>query len=219
MSELVTILHLCYNQRNSFPELYLMRLNDDMIVKALKGGEISIDPTPDESLISGVSVDLHLGGEFRVFEAYYAPSIDLSGSREEIGNVINQVMSDTIKPGPGELFVLQPGEFALGATSESVTLSPDIVGWLDGRSSLARLGLMVHATAHRIDPGWSGNIVLEFYNAGKMPLGLKAGMVICAINFEKLPYAALKPYNKRKDAKYQSQQGAVASRISEDSGK
>ena len=91
-----------------------MRLNDDMIVKALKGGEISIDPTPDESLISGVSVDLHLGGEFRVFEAYYAPSIDLSGSREEIGNVINQVMSDTIKPGPGELFVLQPGEFALG---------------------------------------------------------------------------------------------------------
>ena len=190
MTESVTVSYLCYNRLNSFPELYLMRLNDDMIVKALKGGEISIDPTPD-----------------------------LSGSREEIGNVINQVMSDTIKPGPGELFVLQPGEFALGATSESVTLSPDIVGWLDGRSSLARLGLMVHATAHRIDPGWSGNIVLEFYNAGKMPLGLKAGMVICAINFEKLPYAAVKPYNKRKDAKYQSQQGAVASRISEDSGK
>ena len=68
MTESPTALCLCYNQANSFPELYLMRLNDDMIVKALKGGEISIDPTPDESLISGVSVDLHLGGEFRVFE-------------------------------------------------------------------------------------------------------------------------------------------------------
>ncbi len=71
-------------------------------------------------------------------------------------------------------------------TLESVTLPADLVGWLDGRSSLARLGLMVHVTAHRIDPGWSGCIVLEFYNSGKLPLALRPGMLIGALSFEPL---------------------------------
>lgn len=71
-------------------------------------------------------------------------------------------------------------------TFESVTLPADLVGWLDGRSSLARLGLMVHVTAHRIDPGWSGRIVLEFFNAGKLPLALRPGMMIGALSFEPL---------------------------------
>ena len=78
-------------------------------------------------------------------------------------------MSDEIVLDEGEAFFLHPGELALAITYEKVTLPADIVGWLDGRSSLARLGLMVHVTAHRIDPGWSGNIVLEFYNSGKLP--------------------------------------------------
>lgn len=72
-------------------------------------------------------------------------------------------------------------------TLESVTLPADLVGWLDGRSSLARLGLMVHVTAHRIDPGWSGCIVLEFYNSGKLPLALRPGMLIGALSFERSP--------------------------------
>ena len=94
---------------------------------------------------------------------------------------------------------------------------PDnIVGWLDGRSSLARLGLMVHVTAHRIDPGWSGNIVLEFFNSGKLPLALKPMMKIGALSFELLSQAAEKPYNARQDAKYKGQMGADASRISAD---
>ena len=91
-----------------------------------------------------------------------------------------------------------------------------IVGWLDGRSSLARLGLMVHATAHRIDPGWQGKIVLEFFNSGKLPLALRPKMTIGALNFERLNTAVSKPYNTRKNAKYKDQQEAVASRISQD---
>lgn len=105
---------------------------------------------------------------------------------------------------------------ALGVTYESVTLPADVVGWLDGRSSLARLGLMVHVTAHRIDPGWSGQIVLEFYNSGKLPLALRPKMKIAALNFEAMSGKAARPYNKRVDAKYKGQQGAVASRISQD---
>ncbi len=85
-------------------------------------------------------------------------------------------------------------------TYESVTLPADLVGWLDGRSSLARLGLMVHVTAHRIDPGWSGCIVLEFYNSGKLPLALRPGMPIGALSFEPLSGPAARPYNRREDA-------------------
>ncbi len=85
-----------------------------------------------------------------------------------------------------------------------------------GCSSLARLGLMVHVTAHRIDPGWSGCIVLEFYNSGKLPLALRPGMLIGALSFEPLSGPAARPYNRREDAKYRNQQGAVASRIDKD---
>ena len=102
-------------------------------------------------------------------------------------------------------------------THESVTLPDDLIGWLDGRSSLARLGLMVHATAHRIDPGWSGQIVLECFNAGKLPLAMRPGMTVGAINLEELSSPALRPYNKRVNAKYKGQTGALASRIGQDS--
>ena len=116
----------------------------------------------------------------------------------------------------GADFVLHPGELALGITLEAITLPDDLVGWLDGRSSLARLGLMVHVTAHRIDPGWSGNIVLEFFNSGKLPLALRPGMAIGAMSFETLTGPARRPYTTRDDAKYRGQSGPLASRISED---
>ena len=103
-----------------------------------------------------------------------------------------------------------------GPKEESVKLPANIIGWLDGRSSLARLGLMVHVTAHRIDPGWEGKIVLEFYNSGKLPLALRPNMVIGALSFEVLSGPAARPYTSRKDAKYKHQQNAVASRINED---
>ncbi|PJE80381.1 dCTP deaminase [invertebrate metagenome] len=193
-----------------------MRLCDRDIEQYLKDGKIVISPLPDSSKISGVSVDLTLGNSFRAFKGYAGPYVDLSGSRESITARLDQVMSDEIVLEGDRAFFLHPGELALAITHESVTLSDDIVGWLDGRSSLARLGLMVHVTAHRIDPGWSGKIVLEFFNGGKLPLALRPGMCIGAINFETLSGPAQRPYNKRGDAKYCGQSSAVASRIAEE---
>ncbi|MGJ8693873.1 MAG: dCTP deaminase [Thalassotalea sp.] len=193
-----------------------MRLCDKDIEKSIEQGQITILPKPDSSMISGVSVDIRLGNEFRVFQDHTAPYIDLSGPREEMQKAMNNVMSDEIVIPDGEAFFLHPGELALAVTYESVTLPDNIVGWLDGRSSLARLGLMVHVTAHRIDPGWSGQIVLEFYNSGKLPLALRPKMKIAALNFETMSDSAARPYNKRVDAKYKGQIGAVASRISQD---
>ncbi|WP_448549909.1 dCTP deaminase [Thalassotalea fusca] len=193
-----------------------MRLCDRDITNLIEQGHIAISPKPDATMISGVSVDIRLGNEFRVFQDHTAPYIDLSGPREEVQKAMNSVMSEEIVIPDGEAFFLHPGELALAVTYESVTLPDDIVGWLDGRSSLARLGLMVHVTAHRIDPGWSGQIVLEFYNSGKLPLALRPKMKIAALNFETMSGKAERPYNKRDDAKYKGQMGAVASRISQD---
>ncbi len=193
-----------------------MRLCDTDIERHLDEGKIVIEPRPGVERISGVSVDVLLGNEFRVFRDHTAPYIDLSGPSSEMADAIDRVMSDEIHIPDGEAFYLHPGQLALAVTYESVTLPADLVGWLDGRSSLARLGLMVHVTAHRIDPGWSGCIVLEFYNSGKLPLALRPGMPIGALSFEPLSGPAARPYNRREDAKYRDQQGAVASRIDKD---
>jgi dCTP deaminase len=193
-----------------------MRLCDKDIEQYLDDEVIIIVPKPDSSMVSGVSVDIRLGNEFRVFQDHTAPYIDLSAPKAEVQQAMNSIMSDEIHIPDGDAFFLHPGELALAVTYESVTLPDNIVGWLDGRSSLARLGLMVHVTAHRIDPGWSGQIVLEFYNSGKLPLALRPKMKIAALNFETMSASALRPYNKRQDAKYRDQKGAVASRISED---
>lgn len=193
-----------------------MRLCDTDIIKHLQDGHIKIDPSPIEEQVSGVTVDVRLGSKFRVFEAHNAPFIDLSGPKTEVQAALDRVMSDEIDIADGESFFLHPGELAIAVTLESISLPANIVGWLDGRSSLARLGLMVHVTAHRIDPGWSGNIVLEFFNSGKLPLALKPGMKIGAISFEMLSGHAIRPYNSRTDAKYRNQDGAIASRISGD---
>jgi len=193
-----------------------MRLCDRDIIDAFDQGYITVDPRPPVESVSGVSVDLRLGNRFRTFSSHTTPFIDLSGDRSEVDQAIEKVMSDEITIEDHKEFFLHPGELALGITYESVTLPDDIVAWLDGRSSLARLGLMVHVTAHRIDPGWSGNIVLEFYNSGKLPLALRPGMSIGAVSFERMSGPADRPYRKRTDAKYRDQSGPVASRISED---
>ncbi|MFW8589386.1 dCTP deaminase [Glaciecola sp. 2405UD65-10] len=190
-----------------------MRLCDTDIKKHLAAGDINIVPAPSEQSISGLTVDVTLGSKFRVFEDHFAPFIDLSGPKAEVQAALDTVMSDEIDIKEGKSFFLHPGELAIAVTHESVTLPANMVGWLDGRSSLARLGLMVHVTAHRIDPGWSGNIVLEFFNSGKLPLALKPGMKIGALSFELLSGFAEQPYNSRNDAKYRGQDGAVASRI------
>ncbi len=193
-----------------------MRLCDTDILKLLAEKKLQIDPMPADDMVSGLTVDLRLGNSFRVFQDHAAPFIDLSGPKTEVSTALESVMSEEIVLEDEQAFFLHPGELALSVTYESVTLPDDIVGWLDGRSSLARLGLMVHVTAHRIDPGWSGRIVLEFYNSGKLPLALRPMMKIGALSFEMLSGPAAKPYNKRDDAKYKNQQDAVASRINHD---
>ncbi|KIO35028.1 dCTP deaminase [Shewanella sp. cp20] len=193
-----------------------MRLTDLEIEACLDDGSIILEPRPSNDAINGVSVDVKLGDQFRVFQDHTAPYIDLSGPKAEVQAALDRVMSDKIVIPEGEAFFLHPGELALAVTHESLTLPADIVGWLDGRSSLARLGLMVHVTAHRIDPGWQGKIVLEFYNSGKLPLALKPMMTIGALNFQRLSSPVARPYNQRESAKYRDQQEALASRISQD---
>ncbi|MEG7366682.1 dCTP deaminase [Serratia marcescens] len=193
-----------------------MRLCDRDIEAWLDSEKLVISPRPPLERINGATVDVRLGNQFRVFRGHTAPFINLSGPKDEVSAALDRVMSDEIVLPEGEAFFLHPGELALAVTFESVTLPNDLVGWLDGRSSLARLGLMVHVTAHRIDPGWHGRIVLEFYNSGKLPLALRPGMLIGALSFEPLSGPAARPYNSRQDAKYRDQQGAVASRIDKD---
>lgn len=193
-----------------------MRLCDQDIEAWLDKGWLAIEPRPPVERINGATVDVRLGNGFRTFRGYTASYIDLSGPKAEVAASLERVMSDEIILAADEAFFLHPGELALAVTLESVTLPDNLVGWLDGRSSLARLGLMVHVTAHRIDPGWHGRIVLEFFNSGKLPLALRPGMLIGALSFEPLSRASARPYNQRQDAKYCNQQSAVASRIDKD---
>ena len=169
-----------------------MRLCDRDIEAWLDEGRLSINPRPPVERINGATVDVRLGNKFRTFRGHTAAFIDLSGPKDEVSAALDRVMSDEIVLDEGEAFYLHPGELALAVTLESVTLPADLVGWLDGRSSLARLGLMVHVTAHRIDPGWSGCIVLEFYNSVSCH-GAASGHVNYALSFEPLSGPAARP--------------------------
>ena len=193
-----------------------MRLSDVDIEQKIASGDIIIDPPPGHDAIAGISVDLRLDHRFRVFNNNSVTHLDLSGDRDQLNRDIDRIMSKEIEIPKDEALYIHPGELILGATMESVSIPDNLVGWLDGRSSLARLGLMVHVTAGRIDPGWEGQIVLEFYNNGKLPLALRPEMVICAMSFETLSSPAKRPYNKRENAKYRGQKGAVFSRIAKD---
>ncbi|BAC24683.1 dcd [Wigglesworthia glossinidia endosymbiont of Glossina brevipalpis] len=185
-----------------------MRLCDRDIEIWLKKNKLIITPRPSKDRINGATVDLKLWNKFRIFESYNAAYIDfdlISSLKNNNSNSWNYNMTNEIKISEKEKFFLHPGELVLALTLESITIPDNLIGWLDGRSSLARFGLMVHATSHRIDPGWSGNIVLEFYNSGKLPILLRPNMIIGSISFELLTNSAIRPYNKKKNAKYLNQ--------------
>ncbi|QCI20849.1 dCTP deaminase [Buchnera aphidicola (Hyperomyzus lactucae)] len=190
-----------------------MRLCDKDIEEWLKRKELIITPYPKKELIHGVTVDIHLGNKFRFFYDHARSCIDLSNSKINTALALKEVMSNEIIFSQEKPFFLHPGSLVLSSTFENVTIPNNLVGWLDGRSSLARLGLMIHATAHRIDPGWKGNIVLEIFNAGKLTLVLRPKIKIAALSFEVLSQSVLHPYNSRYKAKYKSQNGVVPSRI------
>ena len=177
-----------------------MILSDRDIKKALLEKRIVISPEPDLSTqLGSVSIDLRLGNNVRVFEYSKRPYIDTKKG------LIHQDATKSITVQDDETFILQPGDFVLAVTVESIKLSDDLVMRLEGRSSLGRLGIVVHSTASVFDPGWNGNLVLELGNLGRMPVALYPGMNICAVTFETLTSPAEVPYYEKKSAKYVNQ--------------
>lgn len=184
-----------------------MVLSDRDIKKALKSGRIKISPKPDLSLqLGSCSIDLRLGSRFRIFEHSKFPYIDPSSKLA--GNMTTEITVKDKDP-----FILQPGDFCLATTVESFSLPNDLLARLEGRSSLGRLGIVVHSTASIFEPGWDGVVVMELGNLGRMPVALYPGMRVCALTFEELSSPADIPYNKKKSAKYIGQSAPVASKI------
>ena len=188
-----------------------MILSDRDIIKYIEMGKIKINPKPDfEKQLGPCSLDLHLGNVFKAFKPSQYPYLDLKRKIDFEDLMEEIVVKD------GAPFILQPKDFILAVTKEEFSLSDDVMTRLDGRSSLGRLGIVVHSTAARFDPGWKGRAVIELGNLGVMPVVLYAGMRICALTFETLSSPCKTPYLKKKDQKYAGQKEPRASRISEE---
>ena len=178
-----------------------MILSDIDIKKALKNGSIKITPAIDfQTQLGSCSVDLKLGNVFRVFEYSKHSLIDPFSKKAKDTNFTRE-----IKVKDSEQFIMQPGDFVLAITKEKITIDAKHLGRLEGRSSLGRLGIVVHSTASIFDPGWDGQAVLELGNLGRLPVALYPGMRICAMTFEELSSAAQVPYGKKESAKYKKQ--------------
>lgn len=191
-----------------------MVLSDIDIKKYLAQGKIKITPDLPPEQFGSCSVDFCLGAEFSVFEHSRHAFIDL----REKTNI--QDLMRTITVPDGEPFILQPGEFALAITREVLELDDDVLGRLEGRSSLGRIGIIVHGTAGLFDPGWTGKATLELSNLGRMPVALYPGMRICSFTFEQLSSRVAVPYRNKVGNKYAGQQRPLASKLaSETSGK
>ena len=170
-----------------------MILSDRDIKTALKQGRIKIAPNPDlKEQLGSCSIDLHLGNHFRVFKHSAYPFIDLKGPIDS-----DKLMKEIVVP-KGESFIMQPGDFALATTIENLELADDLLGRIEGRSSLGRLGIIVHGTASVFDPGWIGKPTMELGNLGMMPVALYPGMRICAFTFEEVSSPVQVPYSKKK---------------------
>ena len=180
-------------------------LSDGTIQRLVQEGKIRIEPW-DLNLVQPASVDLRLGDSFRVFHNHRASAIDL---RRPPANLTEEV----IVPAE-ESFVIHPGEFCLGRTLEWVELPDDIVARIEGKSSLGRLGLIVHATAGFCDPGWKGTLTLELNNLTRIPIKLYPGLPIAQLSFMALDRPALRPYGSPTlGSHYQGQIAATESRF------
>jgi dCTP deaminase len=188
-----------------------MVLSDRDIVRALEEGRIRIDPAPDlEKQLGSVSVDFRLGTTFMVFEHSRFSFID-PRHPQSIGDAMR-----TIEVSEDEPFIMQPGDFALASTMESLELPDDLLGRLEGRSSIARLGITVHSTAAVFEPGWIGTATMELSNLGRMAVALYPGMRICAFSFETVSTPVMTPYRSKKHNKYAGQVTPRASQLSEE---
>jgi dCTP deaminase len=185
-----------------------MVLSDTDIKKAIKEKRIVIKPAPDfKTQLGSNSIDLRLGNEFRIFDHSKYAFID--PFKKNIGEEITRVIRKT----KTEPFIIQPGDFVLGTTVEYLELPDDLVGSLEGRSSIGRLGIIVHSTAASIECGFQGKITLELANMGKMPVALYPGMRICAVAFMQMTSKASVPYYKKVGAKYVGQKAPLESKV------
>jgi len=179
-------------------------LADRTIRRLLAEGRIVIDPL-DEALIQPSSVDVRADRYFRVFHNARYPYIDVKRPMEDLTELV-EVDGD-------DAFILHPGEFVLGSTLERVRLPDDLVARLEGKSSLGRLGLLIHSTAGFIDPGWNGQVTLELSNVSNLPITIYPGMKIGQVSFVQLTEPAENPYGSGGiGSKYQDQKGPVPSR-------
>jgi len=186
------------------PPTVVSVLSDQTIIEFVDAGRIRIDPW-DPGLVQPASVDLRLGDSFRVFHNHRASAIDLLHPPENL--------TEEVKVPQGETFVIHPGEFCLGRTLEWVELPDDIVARIEGKSSLGRLGLIVHATAGFCDPGWKGTLTLELNNLTRVPIILHPGLAIGQLSFMTLDRPAARPYGSPGlGSHYQGQRAATASR-------
>ena len=181
-----------------------MLLSDRDITAAIAEGRLGIEPY-DAGLVQPSSIDVRLDRYFRVFNNSRYTHIDPAQQQDDLTTLI--------EPEGDDPFVLHPGEFVLGSTLERVTLPDDLVARLEGKSSLGRLGLLIHSTAGFIDPGWDGHVTLELSNVANLPITIYPGMKIGQLSFVQLSEPALRPYGSQGiGSKYQGQRGPTPSR-------
>lgn len=190
-------------------------LPDWAIREYIKAGIIKIDPMPEnwESLIDEVTIDFHLGSVLKVFNREGLDTVDTRYStREDL-----ESMMKTIELKPGQPFILTENDFVIASTKERLTLPKDIIGQLNGKSSLARIGVVVHSTAARFDPGWDGAPVLEFgtFLKGKK-IVIYEGSPICAFSFEKMSAGVDRNYMQREWSRYG---GSTLPKVADEPGK
>jgi dCTP deaminase len=186
-----------------------MILPDHEIKALLKEGSLVIEPIEDpDKQIRPAGVDLRLGNEFRFFKVSGIPYIDIRNKPQNY--------TELVKIGDNESLVIHPGEFVLGSIKEYIRMPSNLMGSVDGRSSLGRLGIVIHATSSSINPGWEGRFVLEITNIGKMPVALYPGHRVAKLTLHKLTSEPEACYARRKDTKYHNQKGVDETRIYEE---
>lgn len=188
-----------------------MILSDIDILQRLETGNLGIHPIEDvDQQVQPCSVDFRLGNQFLEFNHVNIPCI-----HPVEGVSLDGYVSETVIEDDSE-FILHPGDFVLATTKETVDIPADLVGHVEGRSSLGRLGIIVHSTAGLADPGYTGEITLELSNLGSATVALSPGMRISQITFTELSSPADRPYGEERGSKYQGQTGPAASRLGDD---
>jgi dCTP deaminase len=186
-------------------------LSDRSLSEQIEAGRIVIDPL-DEALIQPSSIDVRISNLFRVFRNHTAGVIDVKLDMAELTQLVEV-------PIDGDPFMLHPGEFVLGSTLERIAVPDDLVGRVEGKSSLGRLGLLIHSTAGFVDAGFDGHITLELANVASLPITLYPGMRIGQVSFMQMTTPAQHPYGSGgRGAKYQGQLGPTPSRYFENFG-